>query len=110
MTYVLRFPDGDEWVKQREFTTQSLDMELKNMISEHAKDKRGKNLEWKNRAMALWKVGECWWKDSLNVEHLIMIELKKRPSHQLKWGVSKKGMGSIIHGVDEHGNKIGDKK
>jgi len=105
MTYVLSFPDGDQWVKQTQMTMKSLDMHLKNMIAEHSQDKKGRSMDWKNRAMALWKAGECWWKDNLGVEHLILIEAKKRPSHQLKWGVSKKNMGTITHGVDEHGNK-----
>lgn len=105
MTYVLRFPDGDEWVKQTQFTAHSLDLELKNMIAEHSKNKLSdRSRDWKNRAMALWKAGECWWKDSLGVEHLILVENKKRPSHQLRWGVSKKGIGSIAR-TDETGHK-----
>lgn len=101
MTYVLNFPDGEQWVKQTPFNAHSLEMEIRNMIKEHAKQKGGRAHEWKNRAMALWKVGECWWKDSLNVEHLILIENKKRPSTQLRWGVSKKGMSEIKHGLTE---------
>ena len=109
MTYVLSFPDGEQWVKQTEFSGHDLDMMLKNMIAEHAKAKNGSGYDWKNRAMALWKVGECWWKQKIDegqyIEHLILIEMKKRPKHQLKWGVSKANMIDVQTGVDEFGKK-----
>lgn len=101
MTYVLNFPDGDTWVKQTEFNAHSLEMELKNLMAQHAKDKMGRGSEWRNRAMALWKAGETWWKDNLGVEHLILIESKKRPKHQLRWGIDKKGLGGAQHGITE---------
>lgn len=85
MTYVLSFPDGDQWVKQSPFV-HALEFELNQMIREK------KTSEWKNRAMALWKTGECWWKDNLGAEHLIILESHKRKE---KWGITKAGLGSI---------------
>lgn len=82
MTYVLNFPDGDQWNRQEEFSLHDLDHRLKQMIAEHFRT----NSEWKLRAQALWKAGECWWKDEMGVEHLILIEEKKRKE---KWGVDK---------------------
>lgn len=98
MTYVLNFPDGDQWVRQKQLSAHDLEVELKNMIAEHSRDKAGRASDWRNRAIALWKVGECWWKDNLGVEHLILIERTKRKE---KWGVSKAGMGEIKTGVSE---------
>lgn len=89
MTYILTFPDGDVWVRQRPMAND-LRWELKEMLKEHRK-----NFEWKNRVMALWKAHECWWKDNMGVEHLVMIEERKRPH---KWGVSKEGMAELKHG------------
>lgn len=110
MTYVLSFPDGEQWVKQTEFTGHDLDMYLKNLINEHKNAKDGSGYDWKLRAMALWKSGETWWKQKIDagqyIEHLMMVELRKRPSHQLKWGISKKNMIDVQVGVDEHGRKI----
>lgn len=91
-TYVLNFPDGDVWVKQRPFV-QELEWEMKEMLKE------SRHPEWKNRVFALWTAGECWWKDNLDVEHLILIEDKKRRE---KWGVSKEGLATIETGVNLH--------
>ena len=105
VTYVLRFPDGDQWVKQTPFTAKSLDLYLKNMIAEHSRDRKGRGSEWRDRAMALWKGRRMLeWKDNLKVEHLMIIEVKKRPSSQLRWGVSKKGIGTVNR-TDETGHK-----
>lgn len=90
MTYILTFPDGDVWIKQRPLA-HDLRWEMQQTFKEHAK-----NSEWKNRVMALWRAHECWWKDNLNVEHLILIEEKKRMT---KWGTSKEGLGQLQHGV-----------
>lgn len=86
MTYVLTFPDGDVWIKQRSLV-QEMRWEMKEALKEH-----GKRWEWKNRIMALWKHGECWWKDNLGVEHLILIEKQKRME---KWGLKKEGIGEV---------------
>lgn len=107
MTYVLSFPDGDQWVKQTPFQNFEIDRILRNMIAEHSRAKKGQAWEWKNRAMALWKTGETWWMDNLGVEHLILLELKPRPSHQLKWGSQNKLGVSLLEGVDEFGKKTG---
>lgn len=92
MTYVLTFPDGDQWTRQEQFMGHELDLKLKNMIIEH----RRTNSEWKHRAMALWKAGECWWKDEAGVEHLIMIEKEKREE---RWGITKEDFATFKHGV-----------
>lgn len=89
MTYVLNFPDGEQWIRQRQFAND-LRWELKEMLKEH------KTGDWKVRIFALWKAGECWWKDNLGVEHLIMIETKKR-AH--RWGTNKKNMAEIQTGL-----------
>ena len=88
MTYVLRFPDGEEWVRQEQFSAHELDLKLKNMIAEPGKEKSTLKL----RATALWKAGECWWKDEAGVEHLILIEKDKREE---RWGIDKAGMATF---------------
>lgn len=88
MTYVLTFPDGEAWQRQQEFSAHDLDLVLKNMIMEHKRDRS----EWKLRAEALWRAGECWWKDEAGVEHMILIEDVKRPK---KWGVDQKGFAEF---------------
>lgn len=94
MTYVLTFPDGDVWVKQTEMVND-LAWNLQQLVAEK------KTSEWKTRALALYHANECWWKDALNVEHLILIEETKRPPHQLRWGVSKEGLAEIKSGLTE---------
>lgn len=94
LTYVLTFPDGDRWVKQNPMTAHQMDVELKNMMLEHGKKDKS---EWRDRAMALWKCGECWWKDNLGAEHLMLIEEKKRVT---SWGADKKGLGTIKRGIE----------
>lgn len=114
MTYVLSFPDGDQWVKQEEFMFQDLDLYLRNIMNMYAQSKAGTGYDWKLRAMALWKSGECWWKDypfgrtEPGIEHLILIEDKKRPKHQLKWG-SKKGVMEVVSGDESIFKKPGGK-
>lgn len=103
MVYVLRFPDGDEWVRERPMSAHDLAFEIRQMILQHKKS----STEWKKRADALWMVGECWWKDSLGVENLIFVSGKPQPKHRLKWGVSKKGFMQVEYGVDENGKKPG---
>ncbi len=88
MTYVVTFPDGEQWNRQETFTAHDLDLKLKNMIKEHRRDASA----WRMRAMALWKSGETWWKDEAGVEHLILIEEKPRPD---KWGINKAGMAEF---------------
>jgi hypothetical protein len=73
-TYVLTFPDGDQWVKQQPMSAHDMAFELNKMIAEHRAGRLGR--EWKLRAEALWRAGECWWKDEAGVEHLILIEEK----------------------------------
>jgi hypothetical protein len=95
-TYVLTFPDGDVWMKQEPFSAHDMAFKLNQMISEHKAGRLG--YEWKLRAEALWKAGECWWKDEAGIEHLIIIEPNKRPKAQLKkyeWGRSKVGMADF---------------
>ena len=84
-TYFLEFPDGDVWVRQKAFV-HDMEWECTQLLKEHKKDS-----EWKDRARDLFKKGETWWKDELNVEHRIKIEEKKRPE---KWGVARAGLGS----------------
>ena len=91
MTYVLTFPDGDQWTKQEPFSAHDLAHVLTNMVREH---KRLES-EWRHRAMALYKAGECWWKDEAGVEHLILIEKEKRKAKDLRWGVDKAGMATF---------------
>lgn len=93
MTYVLMFPDGEQWVKQTPMSAHDMAFELKKIMAEHKGGRTER--DWKIRAEALWRAGECWWKDALNVEHLVMIEDKPRPKHQLKWGVDQKGLGTF---------------
>jgi len=92
MTYVLTFPGGDQWVKQTPFSAHDLDLHLKNMIAEHKRTRS----EWRNRAEALWRAGECWWKDEAGVEHLIMIEKTKRKT---RWGVDQEKFAKFKHGL-----------
>lgn len=92
MTYVLTFPDGDQWTRQEPFSMHDLDHRLKQMIAEHSRARS----EWKLRTMALWKAGECWWKDEAGIEHLILIEDKKRDE---RWGVTKQDFATFKHGV-----------
>lgn len=102
ITYVLMFPDGDQWVKQQQFSAHDLEFELKKIMAEHKGTASDRS--WRLRCMALWKAGETWWKDNLNVEHLIMIEDKKRKE---KWGVSKKNYMDIKTGLTEEQIKKG---
>lgn len=88
-TYSLQFPDGEQWIKQRPLA-HDLRWELKEMLKEH------KTGDWKNRVYALWKCGECWWKDNLGVEHLIVIEETKRME---RWGTKRKDVGDIKTGL-----------
>lgn len=99
MTYVLTFPDGDQWTKQTPFSAHDMDLMLKNMIAEHLRTRS----EWYQRCGALWAHGECWWKDEAGVEHLVLIEDKKREE---RWGVDQKDFGTFKHGLtdDERGN------
>lgn len=103
MTYVLNFPDGDQWVKQEPFSAHDLAFKLNNIIAEH----RGtaSDSSWVQRCNALWNAGECWWKDEANMEHLILIEDKKRTD--LKWGVSKEDYMTIKTGLTEEQMKEG---
>lgn len=93
MTYVLTFPDGDQWVKQRAMSAHDMAFELTEIIKQHKNSHSGR--DWRLRCEALWRAGECWWKDNLNVEHLILLEDKKRPKHQLKWGTDVEGLFSF---------------
>lgn len=104
MTYVLSFPDGDQWVKQTPMSAHDMAFELNKILAEHKHSPSGRS--WKLRCEALWKVGECWWKDNLGVEHLILIEDKKREN--IKWGVSKDNYFQIETGLSEEQIK-GDK-
>lgn len=96
MTYVLTFPDTEVWIKQDPFSAHDMAWKLQQMIKEHARTES----EWKHRAMALWKAGECWWKDEAGCEHLVMIEDKKR---ETRWGLNQKGMATFkqIEAPDE---------
>lgn len=95
-TYVLSFPDGDQWIKQQQFSAHDLAFELNKIRAEHKYSASGRS--WMARTEALWKAGECWWKDNMGVEHLIVIEDQKRPE---KWGVSKDGYMKIETGLTE---------
>lgn len=97
LTYVLTFPDGDVWVKQTPLA-QDLEWEITRLI----KEKKGTHsaTEWRYRAIALWKAGETWWKDNMGVEHLMMIEQKKRAE---KWGVSKEGLATFSTETNNNG-------
>jgi len=97
MTYVLSFPDGDQWVKQQAFSAHDLSFELNKIRQEHKNTLTDSS--WRNRTEALWKTGECWWKDEAGVEHLIIIEENKRKN--MKWGVSKDGYMDLKTGLTE---------
>lgn len=95
MTYILTFPDGDVWMKQTQMVND-LAWNLTQMCAEK------KTSEWKSRAMALFHKNECWWKDNMGVEHLILIEDKPRSRFELskyQWGVSKDGFAKIENGL-----------
>jgi hypothetical protein len=91
LTYVLTFPDGEYWMKQQEMSAHDMMFELKKIIAQHRRQKS----EWKDRAMAIWRCGECWWKDEAGVEHLIMLEDKRRPKRELRWGVNQAGFANF---------------
>ena len=98
MTYVLTFPDGDQWTKQTPMSTYNMEHDLQNIIREHRRNRS----EWYHRAGALYKYGECWWKDEAGVEHLIMFEKKKRKE---KWGVDQAGFATFKHGLSDDEGK-----
>jgi hypothetical protein len=106
MTYVINFPDGDQWVKQQEFSAHDMAFELNKIIAEHRGSYSGR--AWALRCQALWNAGETWWKDNMGVEHLILIEDKKRKN--MKWGVTKEDYMTIKTGVTEEEFRKGEKQ
>ena len=72
-------------------SAHDLAFELKKIIASKGLRKD----DWKDRAMAIWKAGECWWKDEAGVEHLMMLENKRRPKRELRWGVNQPGFANF---------------